>query len=353
MPRSVKTADPSPSRSLAKSPGDELSSGRIFWSHWKGVDRLLNLNLLHLNLGWGEVAIASRALLGIAASNVIAQVPGAPENANVLQNMVEAAVLGLVQGITEFLPISSTAHLLIFTKVLGWETVGQKYFVDAIQFGSVIAVVLYFWTDIRQILTGGWVAFRQKEWDKEEWKILLGIIVGTVPALGIGFLLKDILPDSPLVIAVMSIVMALLLGLAEKIGTRKRGFNSLTTLDGILVGLGQTVALIPGASRSGSTLTTALFLGLERQAAARFSFLLGIPTLAIATLYQASKAFGNLSNLLPLLVGVVSTFIFSYLSIAWLLRFLQNKSTWVFVWYRLAFGLAILLSLATNLIKNV
>ncbi len=317
---------------------------------------LLTLNLLHLSWGWDGVAIASRSLRSVLAgtpAEFLAQVPAAAENANVLQTMGEAIVLGLVQGITEFLPISSTAHLLIFTKVLGWETVGQKYFVDAIQFGSVIAVLLYFWADIRQILGGGWVALRQKDWDREEWKILLGIAVGTIPALGIGFLLKDVLPESPLVIAVMSITMALLLGLAEKIGSRKRGFDSLTTTDGILVGLGQTLALIPGVSRSGSTLTTALFLGLERQAAARFSFLLGIPTLAIATLYQSSKAFGDLSNLLPLLVGIISTFIFSYLSIAWLLRFLQNKSTWIFVWYRLAFGLAILLSLATNLMKNV
>lgn len=306
-----------------------------------------------MNLDWIESAIASPGLLTVAPFNAVAQAPVAAENANVLQTMVEAVVLGLVQGITEFLPISSTAHLLIFTKVLGWETVGQKYFVDAIQFGSVIAVLLYFWTDIRKILAGAWAAFRQKDWVREEWKIFSGIAVGTVPALGIGFLLKDILPESPLVIAVMSITMALLLGLAEKIGSRKRGFDSLTTADGILVGLGQTLALIPGVSRSGSTLTTALFLGLERQAAARFSFLLGIPTLAIATLYQSRKALGDLDNLLPLLVGIVSTFIFSYLSIAWLLRFLQNKSTWVFVWYRLAFGLAILLSLATNLMKNV
>lgn len=264
-----------------------------------------------------------------------------------IQDIFRAIVLGVVQGITEFLPISSTAHLLVFTKALGWtDLVGEKYFVDSIQFGSVIAVVLYFWSDIRQILSGAWFAFQQKDWQREEWKLFVGIAVGTIPALVAGFLLKDILPESPLVIAIASILMSLLLGLAEKIGSRKRKFDSLEVRDGLLVGLGQMIALIPGASRSGSTLTAALFLGLERQTAARFSFLLGIPTLTIATLYQARKAFSSVDNLIVLLVGIVSTFIFSYLAIAWLLRYLQRQSTWVFVWYRLAFGAAILVALA-------
>lgn len=264
---------------------------------------------------------------------------------NLIQDLFRAIVLGLVQGITEFLPISSTAHLLVFTKALGWTAVGEKYFVDAIQFGSVIAVVMYFWSDIQQTLVGGWAAWRQRDWEREEWKLLVGIAVGTIPALLGGFLLKDALPESVIVIATMSIVMSILLGLAENIGTRKRGFGDLQIKDGILVGLGQMIALFPGASRSGSTLTAALFLGLERQTAARFSFLLGIPTLTIATLYQSGKAFGNVESLVPLLAGIVSTFVFSYLSIAWLLRYLQRRNTWVFVWYRLGFGAILLLTL--------
>jgi undecaprenyl-diphosphatase len=267
----------------------------------------------------------------------------------------QAFVMGIVQGITEFLPISSTAHLIIFTKLFGWKELGSKDFVDAIQFGSVIAVVIYFWSDISHLLKGGLMAVRQKDWQREEWKILLGIAIGTIPALLGGFLLKDILPESALMIAIMSIVMSLLLGLAEKIGSRKRGFDSLDTKDGILVGLGQMIALFPGASRSGSTLTTALFLGLERQAAARFSFLLGIPTLTIATLYKALKIFSLYQaqqlpdNIVGLLIaGIISTFIFSYISIAFLLRFLQNQNTWVFVWYRLAFGTALLIAIFTG-----
>jgi undecaprenyl-diphosphatase len=272
-----------------------------------------------------------------------------------IQHLLQAVILGIVQGITEFLPISSTAHLLVFTKALGWADVGQKYFVDAIQFGSVIAVVLYFWNDIRHIIPGGLAAARQKDWEREEWKLLVGIAIGTLPALIAGFLVKKLLPENALesvtMIAIASIVMALLLGLAEKVGSRKRGFDSLQIQDGILVGLGQMLAIVPGVSRSGSTLTTALFLGLERQTAARFSFLLGIPTLTIATLYQSLKAFSNIDTSIALLVGIFSTFVFSYLSIAFLLRFLQRNSNWVFVWYRLAFGASLLVAIASGALK--
>lgn len=268
---------------------------------------------------------------------------------------IQAFILGIVQGITEFLPISSTAHLLIVTKLFGWKELGSKDFVDAIQFGSVIAIVGYFWSLIYNIVKGGIEAVKDKDWQREEWKILVGIVVGTMPALIFGFVLKDVLPESALIIAIMSIIMAILLALAEKIGTRKRDFNSLQIRDGILVGLGQTLALIPGVSRSGSTLTTALFLGLERDTAAKFSFLLGFPTLTIATLYKSLKIFklfeaqqlpDNIVGLL--IVGMISTFIFSYLSIAFLIKYLATKNTLVFVWYRLAFGSVILAAIAAG-----
>ncbi len=291
-------------------------------------------------MAWIALAGLSNMALAVATTEPIALV----------ENLFQAVVLGLVQGITEFLPISSTAHLIIFRDVFGW--VQPKYYVDAIQFGSVIAVVMYFWQDIRQVLGGSWAAFRAKEWAREEWKILVGITVGTIPALGVGYVFRDAIPESPLVIAIASIVMATLLGLAEVWGRRKRNFDHLEIKDGILVGLGQMLALVPGVSRSGSTLTTALFLGLERQPAARFSFLLGIPTLTIATLYQSLKALGSIQDILTLLVGIFSAFIFSYLAIAWLLRYLQRQSTWIFVWYRLGFGAVILLAIATKFWKT-
>ncbi|MEA5569955.1 undecaprenyl-diphosphate phosphatase [Calothrix sp. UHCC 0171] len=263
---------------------------------------------------------------------------------SLIVKIFQGFILGIVQGITEFLPISSTAHLIIFRDILHWDA-WKKEAVDGIQLGSVFAVLMYFWSDIRNILEGAWLAFKRQEWQRYEWKMFLGIAIGALPALlgGLGLKILKVELESPLMIAGMSIVMATLLGLAEKFGSRKRGFEEVDIKDGIIVGLGQMIALLPGASRSGSTLTTALFIGLQRQTAARFSFLLGLPTLAIATLVQAKDVLNVEGMFLPLTIGILSTFIFSYLSIAWLLKFLQRHSNWVFVWYRLAFGTAILI----------
>ena len=273
---------------------------------------------------------------------------------NLIQGIVQGFILGIVQGITEFLPISSTAHLLIFRDVLNWKATWSKAAIDGIQLGSVVAVVMYFRQDIRTILGGAWLAFQKQEWHRYEWKMLVGIAIGIFPALFGGLMLKifNVELESSLIIAVLSIVMAILLGLAEIFGSRKRGFEEVETRDGILVGLAQSIALLPGASRSGSTMTTALFIGLQRQTAARFSFLLGLPTLAIATLVQTKDVLQESQMFLPLIVGIISTFIFSYLSIAWLLKFLQSHSSWVFVWYRLGFGLVILGAIGTQLLNN-
>jgi undecaprenyl-diphosphatase len=264
-------------------------------------------------------------------------------------NILQAIFLGLVQGVTEFLPISSTAHLLVTTKALGWQQLGQKDYADAIQFGSVVAVFIYFWKDISTVVTGGITGIAKQDWQALEVKILAGIAVGTLPALILGYLGKDILPDSAQIIAIMSIVMATLLFAAERFSSRQRGFDKLEIKDGFLVGLAQAIALIPGASRSGSTLTAGLFLGLDRETAARFSFLVGLPTLTIATLFKALKIFKGNELPIPLLaVGTISTFIFSYISIAFLLNYLKQKDTMVFVWYRYAFGASILIALATG-----
>jgi undecaprenyl-diphosphatase len=264
-------------------------------------------------------------------------------------NILQALFLGLVQGVTEFLPISSTAHLLVTTKAFGWQQLGQKDYADAIQFGSVIAVVIYFWKDIATVVSGGVAGIARQDWRNIDVKILIGIVVGTLPALILGYLGKDILPDSAQIIAIMSIVMATLLLLAERFSTHRRGFESLEIKDGFLVGLAQAIALIPGASRSGSTLTAGLFLGLDRQTAARFSFLVGLPTLTAATLFKAVKIFkGNELPIIYLAVGTLSTLVFSYLSISFLLNYLKTKNTMVFVWYRYAFGAAILIALAAG-----
>ncbi len=263
---------------------------------------------------------------------------------------LQAIILGLVQGITEFLPISSTAHLILFSDLLGWKGVWHKTALDAMQFGSVIAVFWYFWQDIRQIATGAWQAWQQKDWQREEWKLFIGISVGTLPALAVGFVLKQakVALDSPQMIATMAITMAILLALAERFAARKRTYQDIGIWDGLLVGCGQVIALLPGASRSGSTLTTALFLGMKRETAARFSFLLGIPTLTIATLVQAKDVFDEGTLFIPLVIAILSSMVFSYLAIAWLLKFLQRHSTWVFIWYRIGLGLALWGAIATG-----
>ncbi|MCW6053196.1 undecaprenyl-diphosphate phosphatase [Lyngbya sp. CCAP 1446/10] len=286
---------------------------------------------------------------------LLAQTPAADVSGPAPLNLVQTIVLGIVQGLTEFLPISSSAHLKVVPIALGWGDPGVAY-TAIIQLGSIVAVLWYFWKDLTTITLGAVNAVMRRDYESQEFKMALGIALGTIPIVFFGLLIKILVPDfdkSPLrslaSIAIASIVMSLLLAIAEKIGTRDRTYEKLTVQDGILMGLGQAMALIPGCSRSGSTLTAGLFMGLERAAAARFSFLLGIPAITLAGLVELKGAVGEEmgnAGVVTLAVGTISAFVFSYLSIAWLMKFLQTQNTWVFVWYRLAFGVAILTALA-------
>ncbi|PSF32009.1 undecaprenyl-diphosphatase [Aphanothece hegewaldii CCALA 016] len=264
----------------------------------------------------------------------------------------QAFFLGIVQGITEFLPISSTAHLKVIPVVLGWGDPGVTY-TAIIQLGSIAAVIWYFWKDLAQITKGMFKAVRRKDYYSLEFRLAMGIILGTLPILFFGVLLKLLVQDidhsalrSMTVIGCASIVMSLLLALAEKMGTHKRGYENLKIQDGIFMGLAQALALVPGVSRSGSTMTAGLFVDLERSTAARFSFLLGIPAITLAGLVELKDVVDQTISqtaIFPLVVGVISSAVFSYLAIAGLIRFLQKQSNWVFVFYRLFFGIAILL----------
>jgi undecaprenyl-diphosphatase len=293
----------------------------------------------------GAIATGLMVIMPVAAKPAITNTLPVSADGNIFQ----ALFLGLIQGITEFLPISSTAHLLVTTKAFGWQQLGQKDYADAIQFGSVIAVFIYFWKDITNVVAGGISGLIRQDWHDINVKIFIGIIIGTVPALALGFLLKDALEYSAQLIAIASIIMATLLLAAERFSVHKRGFANLEVKDGLLVGLAQALALFPGVSRSGSTLTAALFLGLDRASAARFSFLVGLPVLTIATLFKGLKIFKANELPMPLLAaGTISAFIFSYLSIAFLLDYLKTKNTMIFVWYRYAFGATILIALAAG-----
>jgi undecaprenyl-diphosphatase len=271
----------------------------------------------------------------------------------------QALVLGVVQGLTEFLPISSTAHLKVVPVVLGWGDPGVAV-TAVIQLGSIVAVIAFFRSDLLAVGNGIAQALRRGEWSDPSARLGLAIALGTIPILIGGLAIKRFIPDydrSPLrsmgSIAVVSIVMALLLALAELVGRRRRALAAVRPIDGVLVGLAQALALVPGVSRSGSTLTASLFDGWQRDAAARFSFLLGIPAITLAGLVElrsALEAPGNFGPI-PLLVGILSAAAVSWLAIAWLLRFLQNHSTWVFVGYRLVFGLSILLWLRATVVE--
>ena len=259
-------------------------------------------------------------------------------------------VLGVVQGLTEFLPISSTAHLKVVPAFAGWEDPGVSA-TAVIQLGSIIAVIGYFRDDLRTVWRGTSAALRRGKWREPEARLGIAMAVGTLPILVVGVGIKMFWPGyetSALrrepVIAVVSIVMALLLALAEQLGPRFKRLDQVQGRDGLVVGLAQVLALIPGVSRSGSTLTASLFDGWKRSDAARFSFLLGIPAITLAGLVQLKDAFSEPSagGAFPLLIGIASAALVSWLAIDWLLKYLQRHSTWIFVIYRLLFGVLLL-----------
>ncbi|MFP4133110.1 MAG: undecaprenyl-diphosphate phosphatase [Halothece sp.] len=290
-------------------------------------------------------------IMGVITPSASAQ---SPDEETTL-NWFQAIVLGIVQGITEFLPISSSAHLKVVPVALGWGDPGIT-FTAVIHLGSIAAIIWYFWKDLKQLLQGTWQGLQTKNFYHHELRLTIGILLGTIPILIAGLFWKVFVSDdSPLrsmtTIAITSVVIGLLLGIAEWIGKRDRAEKQLTPQDAVLMGIAQCLALIPGTSRSGITITAGLFMGLERAAAARFALLMGIPTIVIAGVVELTEVFEqgwNQVGTIPLFIGTVSAFIFSYLSVVGLIRYLQNQNTWVFVWYRVIFGALILLGVMFN-----
>ena len=272
----------------------------------------------------------------------------------------QVAILGVVQGVTELLPISSTAHLRVIPGLLGWQDPGSA-FSAAMQLASFIAVVSYFFSDIRLLLVDAGRAIRHRDFKDESWKLVLGILVGTLPLAVAGLLLKGWLNQcsSPLrgliVIGIASMVMALLLALAEKLARHTRRFEALRFSDCIWVGIAQAFALVPGVSRSGATLTAGLFLGMERETAARFSFLLGLPAITLAGFYeilQLYKAHMPSHGWVLLAVGLVTASLTAFATIYGLLKFLERRSTWIFVVYRFLMGAGLVACVVSGLLSN-
>lgn len=273
-------------------------------------------------------------------------------------NLFEAIVLGIVQGVTEFLPISSTAHLRIVPAMAGWDDPGAA-FTAVTQLGTMSAVLIYFWADLRRILRA-WVRSLRDRSARADLDARLGwyIILGTIPIGAFGLAFKSQIETGArnlTLIASTLIVLGLVLLAAERVGTRARPLAAITRRDGLSIGLAQAVALIPGVSRSGATITAGLFAGLTREAAARFSFLLSLPAVVLSGLLELGSIMrgdaGGTIGAAPLLTATVVAFVVGYGSIAVLMRYLSRHSTMVFVVYRVGLGAIVLALVGVGVIE--
>ncbi|MDE3057228.1 MAG: undecaprenyl-diphosphatase UppP [Bacteroidota bacterium] len=263
----------------------------------------------------------------------------------------EAVLLGVIQGLTEFLPISSTAHLTIAGKFLGLINPAHPEewtaFIAVIQLGTVAAVIVYFFRDLVQIVNGFFADGPKYFQTKMLGRARLGwfIFLGTLPVAIFGLSLKKIiegnLTKSLAVIGTSMIGLALILWLAEVLGSRKKKMDGITWLDSLIIGIAQSFALIPGSSRSGTTITAGLFLGIAREDAARFSFLLSIPAVIASgflELWEMRQFMGQVGAV-NVVVATIVSFVVGYASIAFLLKYLRTHTTYVFIWYRVALGI--------------
>jgi undecaprenyl-diphosphatase len=275
-------------------------------------------------------------------------------------NVVQAVVLGVVEGVTEFLPISSTGHLLVAEHLLGLPTEGKAGdgligFTAVIQVGAILAAVVYFFRDILAILAGffGGLTSSEKR-EQPEWRFALAVAVGCIPIGVVGFALRDVIKDidkSLVTVAIGLIAFSAVLVVAEGKAQQDRPERSLTVLDGLLIGLAQCIALVPGVSRSGATISAGLLRGLDRVSATRLSFLLGIPALLAAGAYglkDATTSGPGAPGTAATLIATVVAFVVAYASIAFLLRFVGRHSIAAFVPYRLLLGVAILIGVAVG-----
>ena len=260
---------------------------------------------------------------------------------------LQIGILGVVQGVTELLPISSTAHMRVVPAVLGWTDPGSA-FSAAMQLAALAAVMSYFWQEIRGVVRGSAAAIRSRNFQDPSFRLAVGIALATIPIGIAGLALASVLNacNSPLrgllVIGYACIGMAVLLGISELTCSHKRSVSDMRLRDALIVGLAQVGALIPGVSRSGSTLTGALFLNFKREEAARFSFLLGLPAIALAglkELWVLSQAHIAGDAWAHLLFGLVVASISAFAAIWGLMKFLERFSTWPFVVYRAALGI--------------
>jgi len=269
-------------------------------------------------------------------------------------SLIEEIVLGITQGLTEFLPISSTAHLRIVPAFLGWDDPGAA-FTAVVQLGTMAAVLIYFRHDLLRI-AGSWLASLREPERRSELDARLGwyLLVGTIPIAVFGVIFKDEIETGArnlYLIGSALILLGLLLLVADQVGSHDRALEQIRTRDGVTIWLAHALALVPGVSRSGATITAGLFEGFDRPSAARFSFLLSVPAVVLSGLFELRHVGNAEGTLAGLAVATLLAFVAGYASIAFLLRYLVTHSTALFVAYRVVLGTVVLVLVATGVIN--
>jgi undecaprenyl-diphosphatase len=265
-----------------------------------------------------------------------------------MDTVFQAIVIGIVQGLTEFLPISSSAHLILIPQLLGWtgELINSANFDVMLHAGTLVALLIYFWRDVLRLLGAFFASIRDRSLAGDpDRKLAWLLLISTIPAALLGVLFESFFDtyfrENLLFIPVLLIAGAVVLYVAERAARHTREMWQISWLDSLLIGLAQAFALFPGISRSGITIAGGLFLGMKRDAAARFAFLIGIPVIGGATIWKLREmAFGSLSSTdaVALVAGMLAAAISGVLTIRFLLRYLQGHNTDIFVFYRIGFA---------------
>lgn len=274
-------------------------------------------------------------------------------------NPFDALILGVIQGLTEFLPISSSAHVQFAQQFLNFGTLSKPEltaFIATIQLGTELAVLIYFFKDIVRVARAWFAGLAHRDRRGNDYKMGWLIIVGSLPVVIIGLAFKDLIENelrSLWIAGFTLIVFGILLGIADAFGSKRKPINEITTKHGILFGLGQALAVIPGVSRSGGTITVGLFLGYTREAAARYSFLLAIPAVVASGTYQFAGSVSDLpaDALVATAVATLAAFLVGFAVIAGFLKYLSRGSFMPFVVYRVFAGAAILALLSAGVVS--
>jgi undecaprenyl-diphosphatase len=275
-----------------------------------------------------------------------------------MEEILKAILLGVVQGLTEFLPISSTAHLRIIPSFFGWGDIGASY-TAVMQVGTMIAIIIYFRRDMVNMTRSFLASVKSKDYQSKDTRLFLMVIFGTIPIVIFGFLFKDFIRNefrNMYVVASSLIFFSIVLYIADRYTKKTVSMEKLSYTDSLIIGFFQSLALIPGASRSGSTISGSFFRHMTREDAARFAFLLSIPAILLSGTYemfsQRKELLSGDSAVLSLVIATVVSGVVGYWSIWFLISYIKKHSMLVFVVYRILLGILIIILLSMNVIHN-